>query len=86
MVKYCCITDCASGRIKDEKVSIFRVPTDPDIYMQWKEALENSGNRLTPKSYVCEKHFREEDVKKEKVLKDDTGSIYYRVSKKKLKF
>ena len=60
MVKKCCITGCKSGYFtSDEKVPVFRLPSDPDEYLRWLEVLKkvNKDLNVTDDTVVCVKHW-----------------------------
>ncbi|CAH2987969.1 unnamed protein product [Chilo suppressalis] len=70
MVKYCIVRGCASGLASDRKnrlknnlrqSSLFKVPKSNVLREKWAKAL---SQQLTSNQFVCEKHFREEDIKK----------------------
>ncbi|CAG5047486.1 unnamed protein product [Parnassius apollo] len=71
MVKYCIVRGCTSGSVSDRKnrqkknlrqSSLFKVPKSNVLRKKWSKAL---SQQLTPNQFVCEKHFREEDIKKD---------------------
>lgn len=78
MVNRCCIKKCNG---KNKKVSVFKVPTDEKLYQKWARALSQVGEILTKNSFICENHFEENDIVKEKVNKDENGKIIFQVNK-----
>lgn len=90
MPNSCCVTGCRSGgKGNDEKVSLFRFPSDPERREQWKTALGrekvNSFALGSPHVRVCEKHFDPEDIVRhdERIMNGDVVTLWR--SKPKLK-
>ena len=59
---------------------MFSAPKDDELFKKWEEALKKCGSVLRKTSFVCEKHFYEQDIRKETVLKDVSGNVLFRVS------
>ncbi|KAG0415819.1 hypothetical protein HPB47_007016 [Ixodes persulcatus] len=58
MGRKCFAPNCNSGyRSCKEKVNAFRGPSDPECLALWARAIPRSDRQLTPKDYLCEKHF-----------------------------
>ncbi|CAN7948566.1 unnamed protein product, partial [Ixodes hexagonus] len=58
MGRKCFAPNCNSGyRSCKEKVNTFRAPSDPERLALWARAIPRSDRQLTPKDYLCEKHF-----------------------------
>ncbi|KAG0411805.1 hypothetical protein HPB47_011061 [Ixodes persulcatus] len=58
MGRKCFAPNCNSGyRSCKEKVSVFEAPSDPERLSLWDRAIPRSDWQLTPKDYLCEKHF-----------------------------
>ncbi|XP_049513343.1 uncharacterized protein LOC125940803 isoform X2 [Dermacentor silvarum] len=65
MGRRCYVPHCRSGESAcDERVSMFKVPSDPSRLEAWRRAIPAGGKRtlLRPGHTVCEKHFRAEQV------------------------
>ena len=41
---------------------MFRVPTDPIRFKKWKQAIPKREKELTVSSYVCAKHFKDDEI------------------------
>ncbi|KAH0563823.1 hypothetical protein KQX54_007059 [Cotesia glomerata] len=70
MVKKCAVKNCMSGSIAKRKMklkqnnrptALFQVPKCPSMLQKWNLAL---SQQLLPKNFVCELHFKEEDINK----------------------
>lgn len=58
MGKKCFVPNCSSGyRSCKERVSLFKVPKDPERIASWRRAIPRSDRELQPGDCVCEKHF-----------------------------
>ncbi|XP_077489740.1 uncharacterized protein LOC144100769 isoform X1 [Amblyomma americanum] len=83
MPNSCCVTGCRSGgKSNDEKVSLFRFPSDPKRREQWKCALfrgQVGGFSLgSPHVRVCEKHFDPADIVRhdERIVNGDIVTLW----------
>lgn len=64
MVK-CVVVGCTSGYTSNkEKYHKFCAPKDLDLRKKWQMKIPRKNFILTEKSYVCEKHFKEDDIVK----------------------
>ncbi|XP_076299767.1 uncharacterized protein LOC143218463 [Lasioglossum baleicum] len=76
MGRKCSISNCRSEFYENGKrVSLFKSPSNIELYKKWEEVIQSSGNTFTKNTYVCEKHFRKENVKKELIVKDKSGNV-----------
>lgn len=80
LTKVCCINNCKSKN-GAENVSYFPVPRDDGLFNTWAQAVSYTGTILNKQSFLCEKHFYHEQIKKKKtfILKDKEGNILLRV-------
>lgn len=63
MVAKCCIVGCTSGyKSNTEKVSQFSAPKDTGLRQKWQKAIPRKNFVVNDKTYVCSKHFSEEDM------------------------
>lgn len=80
MVK-CVVVGCTSGyRSNKEKVHQFCAPKDLNLRKKWQIRIPRKDFILGDKSYVCEKHFKEEDI----IKFWESGSIKVRMDSIKL--
>ena len=63
MVRKCCVINCRSmykkkKKEKEEKVTVYGFPTDPEEKIRWVDALPNL-NKVIPTKYIgiCKKHW-----------------------------
>lgn len=62
MVK-CCVVGCTSGYQSNiEKVHQFSVPKNEDLRKKWAKAIPRKNLVITKNTYVCAKHFNEDDI------------------------
>lgn len=62
MVK-CIIVGCTSGyKSSTDKVHQFGAPKDSKLRSEWQRCIPRKDFILKDNSYVCEKHFKEEDI------------------------
>lgn len=62
MVK-CCVVGCTSGyKSNTEKVHQFCVPKNEDFRIKWAKAIPRQDLVFTKNTYVCAKHFNEDDI------------------------
>lgn len=63
MVNKCCVVGCTSGyRSNKEKVIKFSAPKDRVIRQKWQKAIPRSNYVVHDKTYVCVKHFKDNDI------------------------
>lgn len=74
-MKYCVVKNCNSG-LKNLKVkrSIFKVPKDVELRKKWAAAIPGISV-LGYSSCVCERHFKSDDIIREKHFKNNSGVI-----------
>lgn len=80
MGRHCAVPNCYSGyrRYKnDEKISLYKVPDDEYFLLKWNEAIAREDRPVTPRDYVCDKHFTQDDIIKTRVIKDIVVGILY---------
>ncbi|XP_043471982.1 THAP domain-containing protein 1 B-like [Leptopilina heterotoma] len=63
---------------KKENISMFRVPNKQKIIKQWQIAILRDDIKLKAGHHVCSKHFKDDDIIREKVFKDRDGNIVAR--------
>lgn len=62
MVK-CVVFGCTSGyKSNPDKVHQFSAPRDKLIREKWQKCIPRKNFLLNDKSYVCQNHFKEEDI------------------------
>lgn len=58
MVRKCCVPGCKSNYISNkEKVSVYRLPADPEERKRWMEAIPRDSIPDNRNTVVCSKHF-----------------------------
>ena len=58
MVRKCCVTGCKSNYLtEDEKVSTYRLPSNPEERKRWIKAIPRDNIPDSPHTVVCAKHF-----------------------------
>lgn len=72
MVKQCKVPAC-----KETSLSLFSVPKDQEERQKWIDILQC---HLDAKSFICEQHFSQNDVKKNFTAQMSTGEVIYTVS------
>ncbi|XP_018568174.1 RE1-silencing transcription factor B-like [Anoplophora glabripennis] len=71
MGRKCAVPHCYTGYRKcKEKASLYRVPDDDFFLSKWQEAIAREDRPITPKDYVCEKHFKDDDILRRRIIKD----------------
>jgi len=59
----CCVVGCTTGyKSNNEKMSIFKVPNNPEDLKKWGLAIPRKNFVVTSTTRVCEKHFCETDI------------------------
>jgi hypothetical protein len=65
----CCVPNCNSGYTYkpgfEEKVKLFST-SDPKMQQKWTRIIPRKDYKVTRSSYVCVKHFADEDIVKGK--------------------
>ncbi|XP_016839241.1 uncharacterized protein LOC103317421 isoform X1 [Nasonia vitripennis] len=83
MVRRCCVVTCRNSRSEncDERVSFFKVPSDQNLLDKWLKAVKERASAgdtiLERSSSICERHFRDEDIRREATLKDSFGNVIF---------
>lgn len=87
MPSRCSIRNCATRtRLNPEKLSLFKAPAyNQELWEKWESVLRIFNTTLRKSSYVCEKHFLPEEIKRVKVVKENGQVIevinfYYKCS------
>jgi hypothetical protein len=60
MGRKCCVPKCTSDYLNDEKVVIFKGPSERKF--KWELAIKRKDYKVSETSYVCEKHFDPDDI------------------------
>ncbi|XP_014212985.1 uncharacterized protein LOC111643265 [Copidosoma floridanum] len=81
MVNKCCIKKCRVK--KNDKLSVFRVPKNEALFKKWVHILSLVDVVLTKNSFVCENHFENHDLIKEKIITDTSGKVLFHTNLKK---
>ncbi|CAN7995812.1 unnamed protein product, partial [Ixodes hexagonus] len=83
MGRKCCVENCKSGYDScKEKVTIFRVPKDPERLEAWARAIARKHRSLGPNDGVCCKHFPEDMIMKRRYFAELGGEVLLDVPKK----
>ncbi|XP_067139302.1 uncharacterized protein [Centruroides vittatus] len=54
----CCVPNCKGNyNPKEQKVSVFKVLNDLELFKKWKRAISRADRELTARDHVCEDHF-----------------------------
>ena len=80
MPQKCCVPNCCGNYRKtkehgEEKVSVFRFPSDPELLAKWLRIIPREGLEVGDKTVVCEKHFVPEFVIRVDAATHADGSI-----------
>nr|CAH7750683.1 unnamed protein product [Callosobruchus chinensis] len=71
MGRKCAVPDCYTGyRNTKEKAPLYRVPGDNTLLTKWQEAIARADRLITPNDFVCAKHFRNDDLLTQRIIKD----------------
>ncbi|CAH2013972.1 unnamed protein product [Acanthoscelides obtectus] len=71
MGRKCAVPDCYTGyRNCKEKAPLYRVPDDNILLTKWQEAIARADRLITPNDFVCAKHFRNDDLLTQRIIKD----------------
>lgn len=76
MGRKCCVPHCYTGyrkskeRPQKETGSLFKVPEDDYFREEWNKAIAREDRPVTPKDFVCFKHFSDEDFIKRRFVKN----------------
>ncbi|KAH8038357.1 hypothetical protein HPB51_001140 [Rhipicephalus microplus] len=72
----CFVPNCSSGYAScKEKVITFKVPSDPVRLEAWARAIPRKDRQLTPRDYVCEKHFSDSDIDRRRYYGELGGEV-----------
>lgn len=70
MTNCCVVPNCKTGyRSLKVKRSVFKVPRNEGLSTKWKAVIP----RLKKSSFVCERHFKEEDIIRKYCKYDQNG-------------
>ncbi|KAJ8688540.1 hypothetical protein QAD02_024335 [Eretmocerus hayati] len=77
MGRTCCILTCRNYKCDyEDRVSMFKVPNDPVLFAKWSDAaMLADGSEIGPKSVMCERHFQENELRRETPIKDSDGNV-----------
>src|SRR5688572_14034296 len=80
MPQKCCVPNCRGNYHKtkehaEEKVSVFRFPSDPELCKKWLRMIPREGLEVCDKTVVCEKHFVPEFIIRVDTATRADGSI-----------
>ena len=59
MGRKCCVTECTSNYNRNDKISVFRLPKDPDERKRWIQCIPRDNIPDNSNTVVCVKHFPE---------------------------
>lgn len=67
MPRKCCVPNCKSGYDStstpgEPKPRIFGGPVDPELQKKWEQRIPRADYVVTPKSYICQNHFLDDDI------------------------
>ncbi len=69
----CCVPKCTSDYLNDEKVVLFKGPSERKLLIKWELAIKRKDYKVSDTSYVCEKHFDPDDIVYSKGLRKSNG-------------
>lgn len=76
MPSRCCVKNCNSGsRENPVKLSMFKPPCNQELWNSWEAVLKVFKTTLKKSSYVCEKHFLPEEIKRISIFKGTDGQL-----------
>jgi len=55
----CCVASCSTKKLKNTKISLFGIPKNDSLRLEWEKAL---GMRFKASFRVCRDHFKKEDI------------------------
>lgn len=71
MGRKCAVPHCYTGYRKcTEKAALYKVPDDDFFLSKWQDAIAREDRPINPKDYVCEKHFKDDDILRKRIRKD----------------
>lgn len=71
MVYKCCVVNCRSNYVGEEKTTVFSFPKDEDLRKRWVKFVNRKDWNPTTSSFICIKHFESKYYKK-----GDNGNRY----------
>ena len=81
MVNKCCICKYRVGNFENNpRFTLFKAPTDEELYKKWEAVFMSVGCLLKKSSCVCENHFLKKDIIKQRVIKDVSGNVLFQRS------
>lgn len=80
MPQKCCVPNCRGNYDKtkeyaEDKVSVFRFPSDPELRTKWLRKIPREGLEVNDRTVVCEKHFVPEFIIRVDTATRADGSI-----------
>lgn len=66
MVNKCCVPGCRGNYASGPRVAVFQFPQDEDLRKAWLHAISREGFVPSKHSTVCELHFTDNDIVREK--------------------
>ena len=78
MGKRCCVKTCENSK-KEKGVTLFKVPKDSELFSKWSFVCACEKLLLKTNSFICEKHFRSEDIIDNIKINDKTGKPIFEV-------
>ncbi|XP_058805799.1 uncharacterized protein LOC131672530 [Phymastichus coffea] len=78
MMGRCCVASCRnSGSECDEAAALFGVPIEADQRGRWLAAVGPSARSFNSISLICERHFREDQIERQPVVRDSFGNVTF---------
>lgn len=76
MPSKCIVKNCNTGRKNNlEKFSMFKAPGNKETFDKWEAILRIFGSALKRCSFVCEKHFLPEEIKRVRYVRNSEGKM-----------
>ena len=67
----CCVFGCNSNYATTEvRVSVFSFPKDEILKLQWIRKIPNQNLNVTKYSFICEKHFTQNEISRYHIIGD----------------
>ncbi|XP_077494772.1 uncharacterized protein LOC144105520 [Amblyomma americanum] len=75
MPGHCCVPGCRGNYDGEKTVRVFTFPADADRRRQWLKAIPRADFEPGKRSVVCERHFKESDIRTSKYVDSKTGKV-----------
>ncbi|XP_077508849.1 uncharacterized protein LOC144120360 [Amblyomma americanum] len=76
MPGHCCVPGCRGNYDGEKPVRVFTFPADADRRRQWLKAIPRADFEPGKRSVVCERHFKESDIRtSSKYVDSKTGKV-----------